>query len=612
MSGEDSFSNYRRSYKDGHKDDNTWGGRLKKIADTVPDAIAMVQGERKLTWKEFYKRTNRLANALLDLGIEKENRVSIVGFNSIEWMESYFAISKIGAVPVNVNPRFVAAEIKHILENSDSVALITEKQYLSTIKSIKDGLPLLKHVIVMGDREENEGDDDTVYYGRLMSEHPDTVPSFPWKVTNEDFAFLFYTGGTTGYPKGTVWDYENRVKGLDSIMVTALTPLVQRLPYLPSQAYPALLSTFPIPLTEKMITGKAARWIVDKVVASDRADDLFIRFLGSKLNYKLMAGKMRLLVVAPLFHGTAYETAFSAIGAAGGTCIFLRKTHPFDPAELWNEVERNKANLIIIVGDAFAIPMIEELERKAYDISSLALIISSGVRFSPWIKKRFHQKHPGLVILDELGSTETSAAYAQVSSAEDEDLGQLKIQTVKNGINVNRVINPATGEDVKPGEKGELIFGGYNALGYWKDPERTSRHFREIDGKNWFFIGDEGTVDEQGYFHFIGRGSSIINTGGEKVYAEEVEEMILEHPEVRDVAVTGVPDDRWGEAVTAMVEIEPDADLGPEDIIEYCRERMAGYKKPKNVFIIDEVPRSATGKLERGALRDRAKDLIGQ
>jgi fatty-acyl-CoA synthase len=199
-----------------------------------------------------------------------------------------------------------------------------------------------------------------------------------------------------------------------------------------------------------------------------------------------------------------------------------------------------------------------------------------------------------------------------VSSAEDEDLGQLKIQTVKNGINVNRVINPATGEDVKPGEKGELIFGGYNALGYWKDPERTDRHFREIDGKNWFFIGDEGTVDEQGYFHFIGRGSSIINTGGEKVYAEEVEEMILEHPEVRDVAVTGVPDDRWGEAVTAMVEIEPDADLGPEDIIEYCRERMAGYKKPKNVFIIDEVPRSATGKLERGTLRDRAKDLIGQ
>ncbi len=608
MSGEDSFSNYRRRYKHRHKHDNTWEGRLRKISETVPDTIAMVQGEKKLTWQELYKRTNRLANALLDLGIEKENRVSIVGFNSIEWMESYFAVSKIGAVPVNVNPRFVAAEIKHILENSDSVALITEKQYLPTIKSIKNDLPLLKHLIVMG----GDRDEDTVSYERLMSEYPDSAPSFSWKVTNEDFAFLFYTGGTTGYPKGTVWDYENRVKGLDSIMLTALSPLVQRLPYLPSEAYPALLSTLPIPLTEKMITSRPAKWIVDKVVASDRADDLFVRFLGSKLNYKLMAGKMRLLVVAPLFHGTAYETAFSAIGAAGGTCIFLRKTHPFDPAELWSEVERNKANLIIIVGDAFAIPMIEELERKTYDISSLALIISSGVRFSPWIKKRFHRKHPGLVILDELGSTETSAAYAQVSSAEDEELGQLKIQTVKDGINVNRVINPATGEDVKPGEKGELIFGGYNALGYWKDPERTARHFREIDGKNWFFIGDEGTVDQQGYFHFIGRGSSIINTGGEKVYAEEVEEIILEHAGVRDVAVTGVPDDRWGEAVTAMVEIEPEAeaDLGPDDIIEYCRERMAGYKKPKNVFIVDEVPRSATGKLERGVLKDRAQKIV--
>ncbi len=606
MAIEDSFANYRRKYKDGHKDDNTWGGRLRKLAETVPETTAMIRGDRKLTWKEFYHRTNRLANALLDLGIKKEDRVSIIGFNSIEWMESYFAVSKTGAVPVNVNPRFVAAEIKHILENSDSVALITQQEYLDTLQSIKGDLPLLKHMIVMGDYS----DEETISYDRLMNEYPQTEPALPWKVTNEDFAFLFYTGGTTGYPKGTVWDYENRVRGLDAIMITALSPLIQRLPYLPSDAYTPLLKTLPLPLTQGMLKSGIAKRIVERLGESDRADRISLRLLGSKLNYRLMAGKMKLLVVAPLFHGTAYETAFSMIGAAGGTSIFLCKSHPFDPAELWSEVERHKANLVIIVGDAFAIPMIEELERQSYDISSLALIISSGVRFSPWVKKRFHSRHPGLIILDELGSTETSAAYAQVSSAEDDELGQLKIQTVDKGINVNKVINPVTGEDVKPGEKGELIFGGYNALGYWKDPERTARHFREIDGKNWFFIGDEGTVDEQGYFHLIGRGSSIINTGGEKVYAEEVEEILLEHPGIRDVAVTGVLDDRWGEAVTAMVELEKGADLGPEEIIEYCREKMAGYKKPKNVFIVDEVPRSATGKLERGQLKDRAKSLM--
>ncbi|MFO8056307.1 MAG: AMP-binding protein [bacterium] len=609
MAEQDSFANYRRTYKNGHKDDDTWGGRLRKLAETVPDKTAMIQGERELSWKEFYKRANRLARALLEVGIQKEDRVAIIGFNCIEWMEAYFGVSKIGAVPVNVNPRFVAAEIKYILENSDSVALITDKEYLEALKPLKKDLPLLKHMIAWGDHQ----DDEARSYEEIMSSYPDSEPSLPWRVTNEDFAFLFYTGGTTGYPKGTVWDYENRVRGLDAIMITALRPLIQRLPYLPDEAYPSLLKTFPLPLTKGMIQSRPAKRIVNRLgESSDRRDKITLRLLGSKLNYRLMAGKMKLVVVAPLFHGTAYLTAFSMIGAAGGTSIFLRKTHPFDPAELWSEVERHKANLVIIVGDAFAIPMVEELEKKSYDISSLALIISSGVRFSPWVKKRFHQKHPGLVILDELGSTETSAAYAQVSSADDDELGQLKIQTVEKGINVNRVINPQTGEDVKPGEKGELVFGGYNSLGYWKDPERTARHFREINGKNWFFIGDEGTVDEQGYFHLIGRGSSIINTGGEKVYAEEVEEIILEHPEVRDVAVTGVPDERWGEAVTAMVELEPEADLGPEEIIEYCRERMAGYKKPKNVHIVDEVPRSATGKLERGQLKDRVGELLEQ
>ncbi|MDY6832566.1 MAG: AMP-binding protein [Thermodesulfobacteriota bacterium] len=606
MKPQDSFSTYRRKYKNGHKDGNTWGGRLKKIAGTVPDRIAFIQGDRRLTWKQFHDRTNRLANALLDLGIEKEDRVAVIGFNTIEWMESYFAISKIGAVPVNVNPRFVAAEIRHILEDADAVAVITQKEHLNDLSAIKDDLPLLKHMIVMN----NDGDEKVLSYRRLMDAYPPDDPTFSWKVTNEDFAFLFYTGGTTGYPKGTVWDYENRVRGLDAILLTALKPLIRRLPFLPGEAYATLLKTFPLPANEKIFKSKPVRWIINRYSNAPRAEKMALRIMGSGLNYRFMAEKMKLLVVAPLFHGTAYESAFSLIGAAAGTCIFLGRKHPFDPAELWTEVQRHRVNLMTIVGDAFAVPMIEELEKGNYDISTLVAIISSGVRFSPGIKKRFHNRHPGLIILDELGSTETSAAYAQVSSAADEDVGQLRIQMQNRGINVNKVINPVTGEEVKPGEKGELVFGGYNALGYWKDPEKTARHFRESEGRTWFFAGDEGVVDKEGYFHFLGRGSSIINTGGEKVYAEEVEDIILTHPRVRDAAVTGVPDDRWGEAVTALVEIEPGAGLGPEEIIAYCREKMAGYKKPRNVLILDRVPRSATGKLERGELKNLARELV--
>jgi acyl-CoA synthetase (AMP-forming)/AMP-acid ligase II len=608
MAVSDSFENYRQKYPDGHKSGDTWAGRLEKILTRASDRIAFIQGDRRLTWKEFDLRTNRVANALIELGIKKEDRVAIMGFNSIEWMESYFGISKIGAVPVNLNPRFVPQELKHILEDSDSMALIMEDENLARIQDILAQLPLLKHFIVIG----NKVPDDMMAYEELLSKSPDAKPKFNWKVTNEDFAFLFYTGGTTGYPKGTVWDGYNRVRGLDAIILSAMGPLVQMLPDLSSEALAALNTTMPIALPERFIKSKFFHWLVNRESDSDIADRIALRVLGSKPNYRLAAGKMKLIVVAPLFHGTAYETDFSMIGATAGTSIYLTQRHPFDPKELWETVEREKANLIVIVGDAFAIPMAEELERKDYDISSLSAIISSGVRWSPSAKKKLIQKNPGLLLLDELGSTETSAAFSQVSHAKDQEISQLKIKIVPKGINTTRVINHETGKDARPGERGELIFGGFNSLGYWKDPERTKAHFRIIDGKRWFYVGDQGTVDQEGYFNFIGRGSSIINTGGEKVYAEEVEEILNEHPRIRAAAVTGVPDERWGEAVTAIVEPEKNADLVPEEIIEYCRNKMAGYKKPKHVLFLAELPRSASGKIERKDLKQLAQKLLGQ
>ncbi|HUT52954.1 MAG TPA: AMP-binding protein [bacterium] len=607
MAAADSFEHYRRKYPDGHKSNHTWAGRLETIVRAAPDAVAFIQGERRLTWKEFDLRTNRLANALLSLGIQKEDRVTIMGFNSIEWMESYFAISKIGAVPVNLNPRFVPAELKYLLEDSDSVGLIMEHDYLDAIQRIRPELPGFKHFIVMG----GNAPDGMKSYEQLMAQFPADKPRLSWQVRNDDFAFLFYTGGTTGYPKGTVWDGINRVRGLDSIMLTALEPLIKRLPDLPREAYPALLTTLPLPLTEKFLKGRFVRWLIAKTTDSERVDRLMLRIFGTRLNYKLSAGKMKLISVAPLFHGTAYETNFSMIGTNAGTSIYLTQKHPFSPAELWRTVERTRANMIVIVGDAFAIPMVEELEKNDYDIRSLATIISSGVRWSPSVKKRFLKKNPGLLLLDELGSTETSAAFTQISSSQDQDIAMLRIKIKPRGINSSRVINPLTREDAKPGEKGELVFGGFNSLGYWKDPERTQRTFYEMDGKRWFRVGDEGTVDEEGYFNFIGRGSSIINTGGEKVYAEEVEEILMQHEKVADAAVTGLPDPRWGEAVTALIQLKDDADLMPEEIIAYCRDHMAGYKKPKHVLFVDEVPRTATGKLARAELKKKAEEIIG-
>lgn len=606
MANQDSFENYRQNYPDGHKSNHTWAGRLEKIVKTVPDRTAFIQGERRLTWRMFDLRTNRLANALLELGIKKEERVAIMGFNSIEWTESYFAISKIGAVPVNLNPRFVPRELKYILEDSDSVALIMDDEGLERIQEIRDELPLLRHVIVIGENVPP----DMLSSKELMAKSPDTKPRMPWKITNADFSFLFYTGGTTGYPKGTVWDGYSRVHGLDAITITGLGPLVQRLPDLSSDALKSINNILPIPLSEKFIRGKFFRWLIQRR-RSGNSGGLALKMLGSSLNYRLAGGKLKMIFVAPLFHGTAWGANFSMIGTNAGTSIYLTKRHPFDPRELWETAERTRANMIIIVGDAFAIPMAEELERKDYDLRSLAGIISSGVRWSPDTKKRLLAKNPALVLIDELGSTETSSAYSQISSAEDEDISALKIKIVKEGINRTRVINPVTGEDVAPGESGELVFGGFNSLGYWKDPEKTKKNYRVIDGERWFYVGDEGTVDEDGYFNFIGRGSSIINTGGEKVYAEEVEEILMAHPKVRDVGVTGVPHPRWGEAVTALIEPGVDADLVPEEVIEYCRHKMAGYKKPKHVLFVEALPRTASAKMERKELKKIALKLVG-
>ena len=605
----DSFSNYRQHYPDGKKSDHTWGHRLEVLARVIPDRIAFIQGERQLTWREFNARVNRLANALLHLGLQKEERVAIMGFNTIEWMESYFAASRIGAVPVNVNPRYVAAELKHIFRDSDASVVIVESSSLGRVQEIRAELPLLRQVIVLG-REAPAGD---LAYETLLEKFPPTPPRLNWTVTNEDFAFLFYTGGTTGYPKGTVWDYESRVRGLDYLVIGAMQPMVDRLVDLPSESYVALSNTFPIPLPEKFFKsawfrrlrerepGPLLRWVNQKLEGLP----------GTGLMYRLGGGKMKFLIAAPLFHGAAYESNFSQLGAAACTSLYLATPHPFNPAELWETVERRQVNMILIVGDAFAIPMVEELERKNYRAKSVAIIVSSGVTWSADIKKRFFKHIPGLLTFDSLGTTETSSAFTHLSTSDQKEIPSLRVKLEKAGVNQTRCVNPETGQDVAPGEVGELIYGGYTALGYWKDPEKTARCWRLLEGKRWFFVGDQGTVDEDGCFIFRGRGALVINSGGEKVFPEEVEDVLRTHPAIRDCAVVGVPDSRWGEAVTALVEIKPGRNLSSEEVIEFCRGKVAGFKKPKHVVLVAELPRTAAGKLARPGLKKLARERLG-
>ena len=617
----DDFNNYRQHYPGKRKSNNTWKYRVESYARLMPSRPAVIQGDRCLNWDQFNRECNRLAHGLLRMGVKKEDRVAISGFNSIEWMEIYFAASKIGAVPVNVNPRFVPDEVRYILEDSDAAAVFVEEEYLEAVADIRDQLPELKHVIVygVGKRPENVLGDMLIY--DEVKTHDETNPST--KVYNDDFCYLMYTGGTTGYPKGTVWDGEQRVHGLDMMLLIGLTPVIDRIFEFPEGALRSFISL--ITSSERVI-GALTRFLSREKVRAYLASQankeltflLFKLILGKPLFIKILSFMnkegLKVLPACPLFHGAGYEGSFSQVGGQGAAFVFLPTPHPFSAKEFWETVERDRVQNVIIVGDAFAIPMVEEL-RKAkeeghpYDTSSLFGMVSSGVRWSPHIKKELLEYTPGMLVMDGMGTSESSGAFAEIATSRDKKmkLAGARLSKVAGGIYRHdvfpcRVIDPEMGEEVEPGSGkiGEFVYGGWMALGYWKCPEKTAQDFRTIDGKRWFFVGDQGTLDADGKFNLMGRGGDyMINTGGEKVYSEEVEGNIKSNQKVRDAAVVGVPDPRWGQVVTALVELLPGESATEEEIMDYCRERMAGYKRPRHVFFVEKVPRAAAGKIDR-------------
>ncbi len=617
----DDFSNYRQKYPGRRKRNRTWKYKVESLARLTPKRLAVAQGDRKLNWDEFNRACNRLAHGLEGLGVRKEDRVAISGFNSIEWMECYFAISKLGAVPVNVNPRFVPEEIAYVLEDSDAVACLVEEDYAPAVSAAQEVLPGLKHVIVYGVGRRPEA---VPAGARAMDDILSADESNPpVKVYNDDFCFLMYTGGTTGYPKGTVWDGEQRVHGLDVTILNGLMPVIDRLFELPEGALRGYLSV----VTDsekalKILTWVFSRRLVRAALQSRASKEMmygaFRAMLGRPYAIKLLSLLQRegvkTIPASPLFHGAAYELAFCFIGAMGGATVFLPTPHPFSAREFWETVERHRAQEALIVGDAFAIPLLEELKRarregRPYQTKSLWAMISSGVRFSPHLKKEMMELVPHMVVQDVMGASETSAGFAEMNIATDSEIKLAGAKLAKSAGGIykhelfpSRVVNPETGRDVQPGsgEIGEFLYGGWMALGYWKCPAKTANDFRVLDGKRWFFVGDAGTLDADGKFNLIGRtGSYMINTGGEKVYSEEVEGILKEHPAVMDCAVIGVPDPRWGQAVAALVHPAPESTASAEEIMEYCRSRMADYKRPRQVLFVEQVPRAAAGKIDR-------------
>ncbi|MBI1188543.1 MAG: AMP-binding protein [Alphaproteobacteria bacterium] len=526
------------------------------VAAALPDARAIVQGERVLTWADFSRRSDALAAHLLERGLSRQSKVAVYTQNRPDYLIAYYAAFKAGLAPFNVNYRYAADEVLYLLENGDAEAVVFETLYAPLIERIRTRAPLVKTWLAIAD----EGEAIPPWaeaFADVAARTPVAQPvSAPWGRSGDDLLIL-YTGGTTGMPKGVMWrqhDLFGRY-GFVSNALVGIEPLGH-----PHEAGP-----------------RAAAGIVPRPIA---------------------------LIAPPLMHGTGQLGATNAF-SFGGTVVLLPKGR-FDPEALWDAVHRERVTRISIVGQPFAQPMLDALDAhpERWDVSCVLGIISSGAMWSRENKKGLLRHMPQAALTDAFSSSEAIGMGTSIMTANAE------FETARFTIGPDCAVFTEDGRRVTPGsgERGRTAVGGFLPLGYYKDQAKTDATFKIIEGRRWSVPGDWAEVTAAGELILLGRGSQCINTGGEKVFPEEVEEALKEHPSVRDAAVTGLPDPRMGERVAALVELSAPAEVA--DLIAHVRERLAHYKAPRHVLIVDTVARAPNGKLDYKAIKARALDAF--
>ncbi len=513
---------------------------FESIVDGLPDNEALiVDGTKRFTYAQLEKRVNRLAHVLQSLGVKAGEHVGLYLFNGNEYVEGMLAALKIRAVPINVNYRYVEEELRYLMNDADLVAVIHERQFTPRLAAIKGGLPKLRACIAV---EDGSGADlaatGSVEYEGAVASASDVRDFAP---RSADDLFIIYTGGTTGMPKGVMWRHEDLF----------FAGLGGGNPAGPPVESPAQLV--------------------------DNAKERYHATIFS---------------VPPLIHGAA-QLAVLITFNWGDRSVLLSK---FDAAKVWELVQNEKVNSINIVGDAMARPMIEELGREgaSYDASSLFVLASSGAAFSDSVKDEFRRWLPNLMMMDNFGSSETGSLgmSGERVSGPDAKTG------IRFSMNERAAVLDDDGKPLAPGSGavGRLALRGHIPVGYYKDEQKTAATFVTLNGERWVLVGDLGTVEEDGRITVFGRGSVCINTGGEKVYPEEVEIALKAHPSIYDCVVVGVPDTRWGERVAAIVELRPGHTLTMADLDAHARKHVAGYKCPRELHVVEKMVRSPAGK----------------
>ncbi|MFF5209436.1 acyl-CoA synthetase [Streptosporangium sp. NPDC000396] len=517
------------------------------LADAIGDRAAVICGDSRLTYAELDAHANRLAHYLADKGVRAGQHVGIHLYNGIEYVAGMLAALKLRAVPVNVNYRYVEAELLYLYQDSDIVALLFDVEFDDRVAAVAPQAPELRHLIAVGGPSKVEG---AVPYERALEGRPETR-GFPER--SGDDVYVIYTGGTTGMPKGVMWRCEDLFFGFGGGN-----------PYGEPRATP-----------EEVIEAAVA------------------------------AGPMTMMAAAPLMHGAAQMATFITWWM-GGTMVYVRK---FDAAEVLRAIEREKVLTINVTGDAMARPLADEIATGAYDLSSLLVLSSTGAILTGSVRDRLQELLPGRMILDNFGSSESGYTASAVPGSSPESGQRYQANAASNLTVLDEALEP-----VKPGsdEIGTVAKSGRIAFGYYKDEDKTSRTFvTDKAGTRWLLTGDMAKVEADGTITIFGRGSVCINTGGEKVFPEEVEAVLKGHPGVFDAVVTGIPDERWGSRVAAVIEPRPGMTPSVEELDAHCREKLSGYKVPRTFAFVEEMVRSPAGKADYRWARETAEAAGG-
>jgi acyl-CoA synthetase (AMP-forming)/AMP-acid ligase II len=521
---------------------------FEHAVDVVPDRGVIQVGERIATYAELESEANRLAHFLSSRGVGKGDHVGIYAKNSIEHVVALLAIFKLRAVAINVNYRYVEGELDYLFENSDMVALVYERPYAPLVNTVAPRHAKLTTLVAMVDPTDPDNaaplGDAVTWDAALDGQSPDR----DFEPRSGDDVYIVYTGGTTGFPKGVMWRHEDfwRVLGGGIDFMTG-----ERLEEY-DQSKQAETS-------EPMVT----------------------------------------FPLSPLMHGGAQAAMLMHLFAGHRTILAPK----FDPDEVWRVVDREGVQLIFMTGDAMARPLIEAFEAGDYVGEKLVAVASSAAIFSRPVKERWMKAFPNTFFTDSVGASETGFQGTGLQDSEN-----IKGEGPQVALGVESVV---LGDDNRPldpadvGKIGRLARSGSVPIGYYKDPEKSARTFLELDGVRYSVPGDFARIEEGGKVTLLGRGSNCINTGGEKVYPEEVEMALKGHPAVYDALVVGVADDNYGSKVAAVVQPREGESVTLEDLQTFLRPLLSGYKLPRALTLVEEIPRSATGK----ANYPRAKEL---